>query len=437
MNVSAFIRNTSNKNKATIYIRVRDEDCDMKAATELSINPSYWDPTRQGYKPRVSLVRDDDRQQLNNAVNDLKKSISQTYYKGADSQWLKQTIFVFHHPEAYKLRNGKKVDTRLASLIEEYIKDKGFEKLQAVVVRSNVGKIERFEKYKQVVGKHKNYTMNVDTITEDDLDDLYTFLVGEHELVNQYPALYKGVGEAQTQPRSDNTLRTVFSKLRTVMNWAGKKGITTNRPFDFWELPEPLYGDPYFLTIDERNQVAALDLSSSPHLAMFRDVFVFQCFTGPRYSDLFRITAANIIDGALEYVPQKTRNHDGRVVRVPLHPQALAIYEKFKGRNTKALFPRYCVVDYNKGIRTILQMAGVNRMVSVINPLTRKDEVHPISEIATSHTGRKTFIGNLYKQVQDPNLIASMSGHVNGSKAFARYRHIDDEMKRGLVDMIS
>ena len=35
------------------------------------------------------------------------------------------------------------------------------------------------------------------------------------------------------------------------------------------------------------------------------------------------------------------------------------------------------------------------------------------------------FCGNLYKRVKDPNIVASMSGHKEGSKAFARYRVID------------
>ena len=57
----------------------------------------------------------------------------------------------------------------------------------------------------------------------------------------------------------------------------------------------------------------------------------------------------------------------------------------------------------------------------------------PLYEVASTHTARKTFIGNLYRQVKDPNLIASMSGHSEGSRAFARYRKIDDEMKKELV----
>ena len=61
----------------------------------------------------------------------------------------------------------------------------------------------------------------------------------------------------------------------------------------------------------------------------------------------------------------------------------------------------------------------------------------PLYEVASSHTARKTFVGNLYRQVPDPNLIASMSGHVECSRAFRRYRTIDDDMKRKLVEMIN
>jgi hypothetical protein len=57
-------------------------------------------------------------------------------------------------------------------------------------------------------------------------------------------------------------------------------------------------------------------------------------------------------------------------------------------------------------------------------------------EITSSHLARRTFVGNLYKQVKDPNLVGSLSGHKEGSKAFARYREIDDEMKKELVDLL-
>ena len=53
-----------------------------------------------------------------------------------------------------------------------------------------------------------------------------------------------------------------------------------------------------------------------------------------------------------------------------------------------------------------------------------------------NHMARRTFIGNIYKKVKDPNLVASLTGHTEGSKAFSRYRDIDTEMKRELVGML-
>ena len=71
-------------------------------------------------------------------------------------------------------------------------------------------------------------------------------------------------------------------------------------------------------------------------------------------------------------------------------------------------------------------MAGINRIVTVLDPTTRREVRMPISECASSHMARRTFCGNLYKRVKNPNIVASMSGHKEGSKAFARYRVIDE-----------
>ena len=49
---------------------------------------------------------------------------------------------------------------------------------------------------------------------------------------------------------------------------------------------------------------------------------------------------------------------------------------------------------------------------------------------------RPWFIGNIYKEVKDPNLVGALSGHKEGSKAFARYRDIDEEMKQDLVNIL-
>ena len=81
-------------------------------------------------------------------------------------------------------------------------------------------------------------------------------------------------------------------------------------------------------------------------------------------------------------------------------------------------------------------MCGVTRLVTILDSLTGQPVQKPINEVASSHMARRCFVGNLYKKVKDPNLIGSMSGHAEGSKAFARYREIDDEVKKEVVSLI-
>jgi hypothetical protein len=44
--------------------------------------------------------------------------------------------------------------------------------------------------------------------------------------------------------------------------------------------------------------------------------------------------------------------------------------------------------------------------------------------------------GAAYKVVKDPNIVGKMSGHVEGSRAFNRYRQIDDDILRETINEI-
>ena len=79
MKVTAFIRKTAAKNNITdqarVYFRVRDiGGVDIKAASELSINPNHWSPERQGYKPRVALVSEEKKMNFDKDVQQITPS---------------------------------------------------------------------------------------------------------------------------------------------------------------------------------------------------------------------------------------------------------------------------------------------------------------------------------------------------------------------------
>ena len=444
MKVTAFLRIKSvAKNnvtdRATIYFRVRDEGVDLKAASELSINPNHWSQERQGYKNRVALIRDEERYRLNDAVRELSSLIAREYYIGADSKWLQRVIFVYHHPNAFKLSDHSIVETNLATWVRKYSEQHITDKHQASNFRGLAEKIERFEKYQRRIERRQGYKLCLDTITAEDLADFKAYLVHEHEYAVLYKELYQDIKKkrAYCKPRSENTLRTLFAALRTVIGYAIHNGATTNNPFTRFDMPKTMYGTPFFLTLEERDKVYNFDLSDDPKLAAYRDMFIFQCMVGCRHGDLVRFTPENVHDGVLEYIPHKTREKSARTVRVPLGEKAKTILARTPQTAGKPIFSLRFNFKFNDAIRDILKKAEINRLVTIIDPLTREEVRKPLYEVGTSHMARRTFIGNLYNKVKDPNLISSMSGHVNGSKAFARYRAIDDDMKRELVDMIS
>ena len=100
------------------------------------------------------------------------------------------------------------------------------------------------------------------------------------------------------------------------------------------------------------------------------------------------------------------------------------------------LLPFISEQNYNDNIKAAFTVAGITRLVTELDPVTRKEVKHPLNEIASSHLARRTFAGNIYRQVKDPNLVASLTGHAEGSQAFNRYREIDLGMKQDLMKIL-
>ena len=91
---------------------------------------------------------------------------------------------------------------------------------------------------------------------------------------------------------------------------------------------------------------------------------------------------------------------------------------------------------YNDNIKLIFEKARITYLVTELDALARTEKKVPINEIASSHMARRTFIGNIYKLVKDPNHVSALTGHVEVSRAFTRYRTIDIDMKKDLVKIL-
>jgi len=176
------------------------------------------------------------------------------------------------------------------------------------------------------------------------------------------------------------------------------------------------------------------------HNALTGESLYFYCkyprWRGCRIGDLLRLKKRDTINGAVEYIPTKTIKERAKTVVVPLNAIAMSIVEKYKDVPGDQLLPFISSQNYNENIRAILEKAGITYLVTKLDSVTRTESKVPINEMASSHMARRTFIGNIYKLVKDPNLVSALTGHAEGSRAFNRYRDIDIDMKRDLVKIL-
>lgn len=342
----------------------------------------------------------------------------------ATSSWLASVVDAFHHPDrATKHNSGE-----LEEAFERFMAEKRYSRYRAFSFRRVMRSLHRY-------GAIRDREVTFETLNERMLADFERFLADEHRYATDpaFAALYANSKDA-TAERATNTTNEMLTQLRTFIRWSVAQGLTANNPFARFKVKESIYGTPYYLTIEERRRL--YECRMPDHLARVRDIFIFQCCVGCRVGDLVKLTPDNVIDGALEYVPRKTKEGNPVTVRVVLNATASEIVERYREEEGGRLLPFVAEAYYNRALKECFTLAGITRKVTTLDPKSREEVKRPLNEVASSHLARRTFVGNLYQQLKDPNIIASMSGHKEGSRAFARYRAIDDRIKAEAVALL-
>lgn len=420
------------RGKSEILLRfIATREHTFRGKTGIFINPARWHAEEQ--RPIIRKLATPEQRELMKVKADIEGLTMHILdeYERADKRrigrdWLKDTVDSYWHPRGDE---DCEFFARYAHFIETHKVCEARREQFRVIYRT----LQRFE---QVRGQDIRFC----DIDADFLVDFEEFLRQEHELCTQrrYRSIYQDMqGKSRPRERSQNTITGTMKKLRTFILKCVDDGLIQENPFRKYQMSDEIYGTPFYLTIEERDRVARCNLSRHPELAVQRDIFVFQCLTGPRYGDLQNLKKSDIVDGVLQYIPNKTKD-SGRIglLSVPLTQQARDIVHRYAWMRGQKLLPFISLDKYNDAVKRIVMAARVNRYVSVLNPLTRREEKHKLWEVATSHMARRTFVGNLYKKVKDQNLISSMSGHAEGSRAFARYRDIDIDIKKDVVDLL-
>lgn len=233
---------------------------------------------------------------------------------------------------------------------------------------------------------------------------------------------------------SKNTVISELRRLRAFYGYSIKHGWTTNYPFKLFSIDTESYGDPVFITVEERDKLFDAYIPNDK-LLRIRDLFVFQCFIGCRVGDLIKLKKANIINGCIEYIAAKTKDEKARVARVPLTEKAKTILSRYNFPNGD-LLPYITDQKYNEFLKELFHYVGITRIVTIADPKTRESVQKSIADIATTHMARRVFIGGLHRKGVKNEIIASMSGHTKDSKAFSRYYNINKEDQEQAMKLI-
>lgn len=399
-------RRVDARGKAEVLLRfVGGRDHIYRLHSHISVPPSRW---KDGavIVPRLGTEEQRELRATRDRLADLARFLLDEFQAADPSEvggdWMQEAVERFHHPDRADRRD-------FFALYDEFC-------------RAQDVSVDRQKRYKVVRGYLETFQaargrkLTLDGIDAGVLDDFRAHLANGG--------------------RGKNIIIDYMKVVRAFFHWADKRGLSKADPFRGFQIGTAVYGTPYYLTLDERDRLYRTNLRRHPALAVQRDVFVFQCLVGCRAGDLLKLKKGDVVDGVLEYIPRKTVEDRPVVVRVPLNHTAEEIVARYADLPGDRLLPFISKQKYNDAIKRCFLAARLKRPVTVLDPLTREEVKRPLNEVASSHLARRTFIGNLYKQVADPNVIGAMSGHSEGSRAFARYRTIDDEMKAGLVGMI-
>jgi len=428
--------------KATIYVRIRDgRKFDSITPTQLSINPNLWDDKNEQVKSKV-VCSDELRDEIDNGVRSLKSYIEKEYRlvekENVSKDWLKMTVDKYYNPKKYFVPEVVEEKPTFQQLLDDFLLKHKLSEVRKKNFRVICRAMMRYELFVQATKRgQKSFVLDIDAITADTLHDMWDFFENEHTYYEKYPTIYEAIPEKRVpKPRGNNTLIDYFCRIRTFFLWCYDKKKTKNKPFDEFHIEECSYGTPIYITLEERDKLFEKDFSDNKSLETQRDIFVFQSLIGCRVGDLYRMTKSSVVNDAIEYIPRKTKEGNPITVRVPLNAKAKAILEKYKDCEGDKLLPLISEQKYNGAIKKAFELAEINRVVTILDPLTNEEVRKPLHEVASSHMARRTFIGNIYKKVKDPNLVGALSGHKEGSKAFNRYREIDEDMKKELVSML-
>lgn len=396
-----------------IRMRVNFASQRIEFTTSYRIDVAKWDGDKQRVKNGCTNKLKQSASEINAALLGYYTELQEIFKRFEVAEIIPSPAEV---KEAFNNRHGQNEKTELASADTSNVSSNFYEVFDdfvRVCGRQNDWTHSTFEKFAAVKNHLKNFRseLSFDFFDEEGLTEYVQYLREVREMRN-------------------STIGKQLSFLKWFLRWSFKQGMHSNNAYDAFK---PKLKDTQkkiiFLTWEELNKLREFKIPPTKQaLERVRDVFLFQCFTGLRYSDVFNLRRSDIKGDHIEVTTVKTSDS----LIIELNDHSRAILEKYKDvefENDKAL-PVITNQKMNDYLKELAELAEINEPVrqTYYKGNERIDEVTPKYALLGTHAGRRTFICNALALGIPPQVVMKWTGH-SDYKAMKPYIDIADDIK--------
>ena len=235
-----------------------------------------------------------------------------------------------------------------------------------------------------------------------------------------------------SQGLSPNYVKKNVDLLKWFLHWASLKAYLKNLDYKRYKTPgiDPAANvrPEIFLSGKELNKLIHLDLGNDSYI-LVRDAFCFSCFTGITFTDLKGLRQRSIKGNRLSFTPGKTSKR----ISLELTDPAKFIIKKYRLGSQSELFPVPLLQNYNKTLKELGRLAGIDEMIHV----KYRGEMKPFRkwELLTSRVSRNTFVKLGVDSGIGLEIMSDLLGYSTAS--LSKYYHVPEDTRNGAIKKIS
>jgi len=393
-----------------IRMRVNFASKRIEFTTGYRIDAAKWDSDKQRVRNGCTNKLKQSASEINASLLGYYTEVQEIFKKFEveeimpTPEQIKEAFNALHKPIEEEVKPRNSTPNAFYKVFDEFVRDCG---------RQNDWTDSTYEKFAAV----KNHLMN--------FRDGLTFDFFDEKGLNDYVTYLRDVKEMR-----NSTIGKQLSFLKWFLRWAFKKGLHQNNAYDSYKPKlKSTQKRIIFLTWEELNKLREFEIPAAKQaLDRVRDVFLFQCFTGLRYSDVFNLRRSDIKGDHIEVTTVKTS--DSLIIELNNHSKAILDKYKDVAFEDDKVLPVITNQKMNDYLKELAELAGIDEPIrqTYYRGNERIDEVTPKYALLGTHAGRRTFICNALALGIPPQVVMKWTGH-SDYKAMKPYIDIADDIK--------